>query len=126
LGQLQDTHRSLIDLGYQVVFVSPDQPSKLRSILEQKKQDYVLLSDRRAEASRAFGVAWRTGEELREKYKKYGIDLAEASGETHFILPVPSVFIFDKNATLRFTYVDPDHRRRIDPELLLAAAKSVK
>ena len=109
-----------------MVFISPDQPSKVDTAMKRKKLDYLLLSDHKAEASQAFRVAWQTSAEMREKYKKYGIDLEAASGETHFILPVPSVFIFDEESRVRFTYVDPDYRQRIDPELLLAAAKSVK
>ena len=123
MGQLQDTHRALVELGYQIVFVSPDRPSKIQEAISAKKYNYMLLSDHKAVASRAFGVAWQTDAELRELYKKYDIDLEEASGETHFMLPVPSVFIFDAKGVVRFNYVDPDYHERIDPDLLLAAAK---
>jgi len=107
-----------------MVFLSPDRPQEIKTTLAKKKFDYVLLSDSKAEASKAFGVAWHVEEPMRKRFKEFGIDLEKASGETHFNLPVPSVFILDKKGTVRFNYVDPDYRVRISPDLLLAAAKA--
>ena len=107
-----------------MVFVSPDRPQNVKEYREKKKFEYVLLSDSKAEASTAFGVAWHVEEAMRKRFEGLGIDLEKASGESHFILPVPSVFIFDSKGKLRFNYVDPDYRVRIAPDLLLAAAKS--
>lgn len=107
------------------MFLSPDRPEEIKKATAETKFDYTLLSDSKADASKAFGVAWHVEEPMRERLKGFGIDLEQASGESHFNLPVPSVFIFDKKGIARFTYVDPDYRSRIAPELLLAAAQAV-
>jgi hypothetical protein len=71
-----------------------------------------------------FGLAWQVPESLVEKYTTYGIDLDAASGQTHRVLPVPAVFVVGTDGVVRFQYVNPDHRVRLDAGVLLAAAKA--
>ena len=54
----------------------------------------------------------------------YGIDLEEASGYDHHLLPVPAVFVIDPEGVIDFQYVNPDYRARLDPNVLLAAARA--
>jgi hypothetical protein len=39
-------------------------------------------------------------------------------------LPVPAVYLVDGEGTITFHYVHPDHKIRLDPDLLLAAARA--
>jgi len=126
LGQLREIHGQLIEAGYQVLFISPDRPDKVRSVSKGKDYGYTLLSDSSADAARAFGIAFEVDTATLTKYEKYGIDLEEASGREHHLLPVPAVFITNAKGEIRFQYVDPDYRARIDPQLLLAAARAVR
>ncbi|MGH2569205.1 MAG: hypothetical protein ACRDGA_12785, partial [Bacteroidota bacterium] len=59
-----------------------------------------------------------------QRYKTINIDLEDASGESHHLLPVPAVFIVGTDGVIRFSYVNPNYRVRIDPDVLLAAAKA--
>ena len=87
---------------------------------------YNILSDAKAESIKAFGLAWETPEKMREQYKGYGIDLEKASGETHHILPVPAVYLMGTDGKVLFSYVNPDYKKRLEPQILLAAAKALK
>ncbi len=123
MGQLQTIAGDLEKLGYQIIAISPDRPEKLKESLGKNKVEYLLLSDSSMEAARALGVAFKVDDDTLKMFKKYDIDLEQASGQDHHLLPVPSVFVFDKDAKVKFTYVNPDYRTRIDPAVLLAAAK---
>lgn len=125
MGQLHEIEPQLIELGYRIIAVSPDRPEKIRETLEKKPLNYLLLSDSRMLGARAFGIAFRLDEGMLEKYKGFGIDVEGASGENHHMLPVPSVFITDPDGTIRFAYVNPDYKVRIDAATLLAAARAV-
>lgn len=85
-----------------------------------------MLSDSKAEAIRNFGLAWQVGEKMREQYKGYGIDLEGASGEEHHILPVPAVYLIGPDGKVLFSYVNPDYKVRLEPQILLAAARALK
>ncbi|MNY48804.1 hypothetical protein D3C86_1841720 [compost metagenome] len=59
-----------------------------------------------------------------EKYSTILNDGSEGVNKT--FLPVPAVFIIDKDGTIQFEYLSPDFKHRISNELLIAAAKSLK
>lgn len=46
------------------------------------------------------------------------------NGQTGGILPVPAVYLVDTEARVRFQYVNPDYKTRIDPQTVLAAARA--
>lgn len=94
----------LTELGYQVLAISPDPPKKLAETIEKHSLTCTLLSDEDLAAIRGFGIGFQ----------------AEAKSA----LPVPSVYIVGMNGMVRFQYVNPDYKVRIDPDLLMAAAKA--
>ena len=125
MGQLRETSKQIIELGYQMIFVSPDRPEKIAAYLAKQDFNYTLVSDSDSMAAQAMGVAYEVNDEVLEKFKGIGIDIEEASGKKHHLLPVPAVFIFDDQQVVRFNYADPNYKARIDPDLLLLAAKAV-
>lgn len=112
-------------LGYSIIAISPDRSAELKRTMGKQKLDYTLLSDNKAAALKAFGIGFQVDAVTLEKYKGYGIDLEKASGQKHHALPVPSVFIVDKDGTLQFSYVNPDFAARVPGSVVLEAAKVI-
>ena len=112
-------------MGVQLVAISPDKPSKLRETIDKHKMGFRLLSDSDMVAARSFRVAYELDDQTLTELKKYNIDVEDAAGQKHHMLPVPAVFLVATNGLIQFEYVNPDYKVRLDPELLLAAAKSV-
>lgn len=123
LGELRNTEPQLISMGYDVLFLSADRPEKLRQSLKEKDLNYTLLSDAQMSAARAFGVAFHVDDATVQRYKQYNIDLEAASGATHHELPVPAVFIIDRQGVIRFAHWDPDYEVRMKGAEILAAAR---
>lgn len=111
--------------NYQLLAISPDQPSKIEQTPDRDKFDYTLFSDSEMKAAKAFRVDFKVPDELVANYKsKLQIDLVAASGQTHHLLPHPSVFIVDAKGVVRFTHMNPDYKNRLDPTAILKAAKA--
>ncbi|AFH49645.1 Peroxiredoxin [Ignavibacterium album JCM 16511] len=123
LSELNSIEDELIKLGYQTVAISMDKPSKLKESISEHNLKYVLLSDSRAEASIAFGLAFKVADDYNKMLLGHNINLEEASGEKHHILPVPAVFIVSKDGTIKFEYVNPDYKVRLNSVILLKAAE---
>jgi len=123
LGELRLAVSKLINMGYQVIAVSVDRPAKLKESLDKLELTYTLLSDSDAVAATALGLAFKLDNKTLDLYKRYKIDLEAASGETHHILPVPAVFIIGKDEIIRFEYINPNYKVRLNSDLLLSAAK---
>jgi peroxiredoxin len=126
LVQLRDLEPDLIQMGIQLLAVSPDRPAKLRETIAKHNLGYRLLSDSNMSAAQAFHIAYRVDEGTLKYLREHGIDLEEASGEGHHLLPVPAVFLVGTDGLIQFEYVNPDYRVRLQPDLLLAAAKVVR
>ena len=75
------------------------------------------------EAARAFGVAFEVDAAMLEKFKSFGINLQQASGESHTMLPVPAAYVFSTDGVVKFKYYNTDYKVRVEPEALLAAAR---
>ena len=123
MGQLSKIEDQLIELGFRLVALSPDRPEELAGTLDKNEIAYDLLSDAKMEAAKGFGIAFKLDAETTEVYRKYGIDLAKASGQDHGLLPVPAVFLVT-DGKIRFSYVNPDYRVRLDGNALLEAART--
>lgn len=87
---------------------------------------FTLSSDSAMEAAIAFGVAYAVDEKTLSALLGFGFDIEEASGHKHHLLPVPAVFIASTDARIAFSYVHPDYKVRLDPEVLLAVAEALR
>lgn len=124
LGQIAQIEPKLIQLGYQVLAISPDRPEELQASLDKGDFAYQLLSDSDMSLTQAFGLAFRVDDSTIEQYRDFGIDLGKASGRNHHLLPVPAVYIVDINGVIRFAHWDPDYKKRLAPDELLEAARN--
>ena len=125
LSDLVTVEEELRELGYQIVAISPDLPEELNKMSAADHLNYRLFSDPQAEAMKKFGVAYQVDNTtLTNMKQKFNVDLERASGQTHHILPVPSVFILDRGGKIVFVHADPDYKVRMKGVEVLAAAKA--
>lgn len=124
LGQLQAIEQELRDMGLQLVGISPDTPEHLMKSSSQHSLSYTLLSDSDMEAAKRFGIAFQLDQGTVTQLKTHNLDIEAASGKTHHMLPVPAVFVVNKEGRITFSYVNPDYKVRLDPQVLLAAART--
>lgn len=125
LAALQEIEPQLLEMGYQILAVSPDQAEGLRAATAKNHLNYRLLSDRGMKAAAAFGVAFRVDAKTVEKYREYKIDLAPVPGEPDARwLPVPAVYVIGRDGTVKFVHTDPDYKVRLSGEAVMAAAKA--
>jgi len=125
LAELNDIKGSIEDLGYQIIGVTVDQPTKLNESIIKSGDEIEVYSDSKLEASKAFGLDWHVDDELFQKYvNQYKLDLEKWSGEDHHALPVPAIYII-KDEKVEFQYVNPDHSVRLKAETLLGILETI-
>jgi peroxiredoxin len=124
LSELRLAETQLKEMGFNIWFISMDKPELLLESLNDPGIGYTIYSDSSLDATRAFGLAFRVDDELNKRYLTYNIDLEKASGEKHHVLPVPATYIIGTDGIINFAYINPDHKVRLHPDVLLAAAKA--
>ena len=120
LQALAEAEKQILDLGYQIIAVSPDAPENLKITEEKDKVKYTLLSDSKGEFIKAIGIAF----EAPENYKS--IINVHSNGANSSFLPVPSVFIVNTESDIQFEYISPDFKHRISSQLLISILKNLK
>ncbi|UUF14995.1 MULTISPECIES: peroxiredoxin-like family protein [Flavobacterium] len=120
LQALAGAEKQIIDLGYQIIAVSPDSPENLKITEEKDKVKYALLSDSKGELIKAVGIAYQ----VPENYKS--VINVHSKGINTSLLPVPSVFVVNTEADILFEYISPDIKQRISTELLVSVLKNLK
>lgn len=117
LSEIGQKESAILDLGYQVVAISPDQEEKLEETAIKDEIKYQLFSDGSGELTKAAGIAFQAPE-------RYGQRLLDWSdGKNKGYLPVPSVFVLDTKGEILFEYINPNYKKRLSGELLLAVLK---
>jgi peroxiredoxin len=126
LAGLKDIEGQLDAMGYQILAISPKTPAQLQSQKLQEKFTVRLLSDSALDTIKGFGIAFYVDEQTTSKYKtSWDIDLNQQDTSGKAVLPAPAVFILDTKGKVKFSFVNPDFKERLSPELLLSAAKLV-
>ncbi|MEO8255498.1 MAG: peroxiredoxin-like family protein [Flavobacterium sp.] len=120
LQALAEAEKEILDLGYQIIAVSPDAPANLKITEEKDKVKYTLLSDSKAEFIKAVGVAFEAPENYKSTINVH------SNGVNTSLLPVPSVFVVNPESDILFEYISPDFKQRITTELLVSVLKTFK
>lgn len=124
LAGLKDVEAPLGELGYQIVAISPETPAQLQEQKLQTKFSVQLLADPELDTIRGFGIGFYVPDATRTKYKSnWDINLNSDKATGKAVLPAPAVFILDTSGKILFSYVNPDIKTRLSPELLYQAAK---
>ncbi|USD36335.1 MULTISPECIES: peroxiredoxin-like family protein [Ferrimonas] len=124
LSGLRSIEAELKQMGIGIIALSPDPAEQLRDGPDDVS--YQLLSDRDLQASEAFGIAYTLDAKLSDAYKgKMGKRLVTAEGSERVVLPVPAVYLVDADGLVHFSYLNPNYKVRVTPELILAAAKGM-
>ncbi|WP_100643471.1 peroxiredoxin-like family protein [Alteromonas facilis] len=126
LAELKDIEQELVSLGYQVLAISPESPSRLQEQKLETEFAVTLLSDVSLDTIRNFGIGFYVEQATSDRYlNEYGIDLTEDKS-MRSVLPAPAIFFVDTQGVVQFNYVNPNFRVRPSAELILNVAKVLK
>jgi len=120
LSALAEAEKQILDLGYQIIAISPDTTENLKITAEKDKVKYTLLSDSKGELIKATGIAFEAPENYKSTINVY------SNGVNTSFLPVPSVFVVNADSDILFEYISPDFKHRISSELLISVLKNLK
>lgn len=82
---------------------------------------FPVLSDPDLEAHRAFHVMHHADDAEVARLKGFGMDIEQASGRTHHVIAIPSIFVIDRRGIVRWAHADPNYKVRPSTEQILDA-----
>jgi peroxiredoxin len=106
----------------QLVAISAETQKYSHEIKREANAHFPFLTDVDNGYALALNLAIWVPDEMSALIAAAGWDVPCYQGGSAWILPVPSVFLLDRDGIIRFRHVDPDYRRRLEPATLIAAA----
>lgn len=107
--------------GAALVAVSPELPDHSLSTAEKNDLAFPVLSDAGGALAAALGIRFTLSETVRPFYERAGHALPERHGDGLWALPMPATFVVARGGRILAAFVEPDYRKRLDPEAALAA-----
>ncbi len=112
LSRLQDSLQFIIDKGATLVAVSPEIPENVTKTIEKTKASYSVLYDEGLKIMKAYDVEYELQENTVTRYRNAGLDIEKSNGANGKYLPVPAVYIIDKESTVTYRFFEPDYKKR--------------
>jgi len=120
LSELQSIETDILKAGYQIIAISPDSPENLKTSIDKHKLNYQLLSDADMKAAQEFGIAFNVPGASKERLR------TSSGGSNPGQLPVPAVFVLNREGEILFEYINPDYKKRLKGSFLLSVLKELK
>jgi len=103
-----------------LIAISPQKPVYNDNLQQTHRLSFPLLTDSENKLAQQLGITFRLQDFVRPHYQQLGIKLEDFNADTSGMLPIPAIFVIDRNALIRYIYLDPDYRNRIEIATLTA------
>lgn len=108
-----------------VVAVSAETQRYTRRIRAESQADFTFLSDMDAAYAASIGLAIMIESPLRELFAAIGHRIPDFQGSKGWVLPMPAVFVLGRDGLIKARHVDPDYRKRMEVDDLVAAIEGL-
>jgi peroxiredoxin len=124
VGALVRARQQIAASGGQVVIITPENQQYAQTFKRESGAPFPVLSDVDNGYALALNLAIWLGPDLRELLSQRGRVLPNYHGNDSWMLPIPATFVVGTDGRVRARFVDPDFRRRMDTDELIAALAS--
>jgi peroxiredoxin len=112
-----------LDLGANLVAISPQIQANSRKSVRQNHLSFPILSDAKSQVAEAFGLRFKLPDYLVDLYKGFGNDLPTFNDDPSWVLPMPGRFVIGQDGLIKYAEVNPDYTQRPEPTDLLPALR---
>lgn len=122
INALVRAHDQIASEGGQIVAVMPERQQFVSDLRSTAKAPFLVLTDMDNGYAMSLGLAIWVGDEMQTIIAERH-DLAEYQGNDAWVLPIPATFVVGRDGRIKARFVDPDYRKRMAIEDLLAAMR---
>lgn len=124
LSLYQKSLDEIHSLGAELVTISPQTPDESLNIKEKNELNFEVLSDNGNIVARKYTTVFKNGEAPLNTMSALGFDFDAHYADDSRELPVPAVFVIDKDATISFAKsLGGDYRNRVEIEEIIENLK---
>jgi peroxiredoxin len=102
--------------GATLAAVSPQTVQQSFFMRDQHKLRFPMLSDAGNNVARQFGLTYRVPDEQKAIYQRAFVNLPFVNGDASWELPIPAIFVIDRDGTVLYACANEDYAERPEPE----------
>ena len=123
INALVRAHDEVSSTGGQIVAVMPERQQFISDLTATSKAPFLVLTDMDNGYAMSLGLAIWVGDEM-QKIMAERYDLSKFQGNDAWVVPIPATFVVGQDGRIKARFVDPDYRKRMAIEDLLAAMRA--
>jgi len=123
---LAEAQGQIAAAGGQIAAIMPDQEHFTAELQSKSDANFPILTDFDNGYAMSLGLAFWVGADMQALMTEAGWDVAPSQGSDTWLLPVPATFVVGTDGAVKARFVDPDYRKRMAIEDLLAALKDAR
>lgn len=113
-------------IGADLVAISPELTDSANKTSKDNILTFDILSDEDALLMKKFGIVFSLINEVKKLYDGFGIDLLQHNGNENNELPVPGVYIVNKDYEIVYRYLEEDYTKRMEPSEIIDVINRLK
>ncbi|MET0466111.1 MAG: peroxiredoxin-like family protein [Chitinophagaceae bacterium] len=112
LQKLEDSLSLIKEKGATLVAVTPELPENIGKTVTKTKAEFPILHDEELKIMKAYDVEFEVPENTLTRYRNSGIKIDENNGKNGNFLPVPAVYVINKESTVVYRFFNQDYKKR--------------
>ena len=110
--------------GGQIVAIVPDMQKFAAEMKSKSSVPFSILTDMDNGYALSLNLAIWIGAEMQKMMAERQNNLADYQGNSSWMLPIPATFVVGEDGAVKARFIDPDFRKRMEIEDLMAAMHS--
>jgi peroxiredoxin len=112
LQKLEDSLQLIKDKGATLLAVTAEKAESITKTIEKTGAEYSILFDEELKIMKAYDVEYEVPVNTVTRYRNTGIQLDEINGKNGNFLPIPAVYIIDKDSNISYRFFNADYKKR--------------
>jgi peroxiredoxin len=100
-----------------IIAITPEPEESISKAMEKTKATFSIIYDKNRKIMNDWKVAYSMSDDMKTKYKGYGLDLEKQQGD--WMLPVPATYVVGQNGKIEFVHFDENYQQRADIKNIL-------
>jgi len=125
LTALAEAYTQVRELGAGIVSIMPETAAYSRKLKKRFQLPFPVLTDIDNGYGLELGLAIAFSAEVRTLLRQAGVDPGVNQCNGGWMAPIPATILVDRSGIVRKTFVDPDFRKRADPDAIVQALAAI-
>ncbi|MDZ7899708.1 MAG: peroxiredoxin-like family protein [Arcicella sp.] len=95
-----------------VIAITPETDESISKAIDKTKATFSVIYDKDRSIMKNWKVAYSMSDDMKTKYKGYGLDLEKQQGD--WMLPVPATYIVGKDGKIEYVHFDENYQKRAE------------